>query len=186
MFNLIVDGGIGAVWGIRQLRTGLLTDIKQVEDGIPQGATLSVRDDTPDGVKVLEQVSTTPDGVITTGMQVLELLMREYNQASLTNDIQMGSLPMRQVKATEIVSANQSNSVTLSSISSDLELVSSNPFYANPGSPYCNTSMTLIARRSSNASGKKPPSFCCLLPRPSVTPCSLTPHPSKSWAFRAS
>ena len=121
MFNLIVDGGIGAVWGIRQLRTGLLTDIKQVEDGIPQGATLSVRDDTPDGVKVLEQVSTTPDGVMTAGMQVLELLMREYNQASLTNDIQMGSLPMRQVKATEIVSANQSNSVTLSSISSDLE-----------------------------------------------------------------
>ena len=33
--------------------------------------------------------------------------MREDNQASLTNDIQMGSLPMRQVKATEIVSANQ-------------------------------------------------------------------------------
>ena len=61
----------GAVWGIlEQLRTGLLTDIKQVEDGIPQGATLSVRDDTPYGVKVLEQVSTTPDGVMTAGMQV--------------------------------------------------------------------------------------------------------------------
>lgn len=121
IFNLLLDGGIAAVWGIKQLRTDLLSDPRQVEDGIPQGATLAIKSDTPDQIKVLEQVSTADPAIVTAGMAIFDMLNREFNQASLTNDIQLGTLPQRQVKATEIVQANQSNDVTLSSISMDME-----------------------------------------------------------------
>jgi hypothetical protein len=121
IFNLILDGGIGSVWGIKQLRQDFLSDPRQVENGIPQGSTLAVRADMPEGLKVLEDVSTNEAGVMEAGMQVYELLDREFNAASLTNDIQLGQLPMRQVKATEIVQSNQSNSVTLNGLCMDLE-----------------------------------------------------------------
>lgn len=121
VFNLLLDGGLASVWGIKQLRTDMLVDPRQVEGGIPQGATLEIKSDVPENVKVLEQVSTADPAIIMAGMQIFGMLDREFNQASLTNDIQLGTLPQRQVKATEIIQANQSNGVTLSSISMDLE-----------------------------------------------------------------
>lgn len=119
MFNLMLDGGISAVWGIKQLRSEYLENPDQVANGIPQGMTLTVSSDLPTGEKVLESVA--QGQVPTDAMAIFEMLGREFNQAALTNDIKLGSLPPRQVKATEILQADQSQAVTLDSISSDVE-----------------------------------------------------------------
>jgi hypothetical protein len=119
MFNLMLDGGMAAVWGIKQLRTDFLEDPTQISDGIPQGITLAVKGDLPANAKVIENC--TEGEVPTDAMAIFEMVAREFTQAALTNDIKLGSLPPRQVKATEITSADQSQAVTLDSISADIE-----------------------------------------------------------------
>ncbi len=49
------------------------------------------------------------------------LLDKEFNASALTNDIKLGLLPSKQVKATEIVEASQSQAVTLDAIIADFE-----------------------------------------------------------------
>lgn len=119
MFNLMLDGGMAAVWGIRQLRPEYLADPTQVANGIPQGKTLMLREDVPMDGKVLEQVAS--GEVPKDAMAMYQLLDREYNASALTNDIKMGMLPPRSVKATEVVEIQQSQSVVLDSIVSDIE-----------------------------------------------------------------
>lgn len=119
MFNLMIDGGMAAVWGIKQVRGDYLEDPRQISDGIPQGITLAVKETLPAGEKVLETVSN--GAVPQDAMAIYEMLSREFTQAALTNDIKLGSLPPRQVKATEITSAEQNQSVTLDSITADIE-----------------------------------------------------------------
>jgi hypothetical protein len=119
MFNLILDGGLASVWGTRQLHTNWLENPSQVSDGIPQGATLQVNDQCPPQGKVLETVTTgqvPPDA-----QQTYANLEREFQAASLTNEIALGMLPAKQVKATEVVSADQSRGMTLDSIVRDVE-----------------------------------------------------------------
>lgn len=119
MFNLMLDGGLASVWGIKQLRSNFLEDPRQVENGVPQGVTLIVSESLPQGEKVLETVSqgSTPQDA----MAIFEMLNRAFTEAALTNDIKLGSLPARQVKATEVTEASQSQAVTLDSISADIE-----------------------------------------------------------------
>ena len=119
MFNLMLDGGLAAVWGIKQLRLDLLEDPRQVADGIPQGKTLAIREDVPEGMKVLEQV--TEGTVPNDAMAMYTLLDREFNASALTNDIKMGLLPPKQVRATEVVEATQSQAVILDSIVGNIE-----------------------------------------------------------------
>lgn len=119
MFNLILDGGLAAVWGIKQIRLGALEDPAQVSGGIPQGVTLAVKDEFPTGNKVIEQV--TEGDVPTDAMAVFEMLTREFNQAAMTNDLKLGAFPGREVRATEVVEMSQSMSVTLDSLASDVE-----------------------------------------------------------------
>jgi hypothetical protein len=119
MFNLMLDGGIASVWGISQLRGGYLSDPRQVSNGIPQGITLAVNESLPANTKVYERVA--EGSVPQDAMAVFEMLSREFTQAALTNEIKLGSLPARQVLATEIQQADQSQAVTLDSIAGDLE-----------------------------------------------------------------
>jgi hypothetical protein len=119
IFNLILDGGIAAVWGIGQLRTDYLADSRQVSGGIPQGVTLAVTNNLPVGAKVYEK--TTDSTIPPEAMQVFEALNREFTQAALTNEIKLGSLPPRQVLATEIAQADQSQAVTLDAIIANME-----------------------------------------------------------------
>ncbi len=51
MLNLILDGGISSVWGIKQLRQDWLEDPRQVANGVPQGITLSVKAEMPADMK---------------------------------------------------------------------------------------------------------------------------------------
>jgi hypothetical protein len=119
IYNLVVDGGISAVWGIKQLRIDDLDDPGQVTDGVPQGATLAVKNSLPHGQKVLETVS--EGQVPTDSMAVLEMMSREFAAAALSNEIKMGALPPKQVKATEVVELSQSQAITMDAIMGDVD-----------------------------------------------------------------
>lgn len=118
-FNLILDGGLAAVWGVRQIRIDDMEDPSQVAGGIPQGATIAVKSTLPISGKVIEQV--TEGEVPNDAMAVFEFLNREFTQAALTNELKLGSLPAKPVKATEVVEASQSQAVTLDGVISDVE-----------------------------------------------------------------
>lgn len=119
LYNLILDGGIGSVWGVRQVREDWLSDPRQITNGIPAGATLSVSEDMPvdgDVVKMVASGKVPPEA-----LTVFAMTDREVAQASLTNDIRLGNLPQRQTKATELVQAEQNASILLDSFAGDLE-----------------------------------------------------------------
>jgi hypothetical protein len=106
LYNLNVDAAMMEVHGIKQLRSSWLENSAQVSEGIAPGTTLLVNSSCPPGAKVLERVDTsamTPES-----MNMLNMMDREFNQSALTNDFRLGSMPERQVKATEIVASNQS------------------------------------------------------------------------------
>ena len=119
LFNLMLDGGISSVWGIKQLRADWLEDPRQVAGGIPQGITLQVKQEMPPDMKVLESVAT---GVLPPdSMGMFQVVDRQFDGAVYTNDLKLGLFPPKQVKATEVVEASQSAAVTLDGISADLE-----------------------------------------------------------------
>lgn len=119
LFNLILDGGIASVWGVRQVREKWLADPKQVSGGIGQATTISVSDDAPVDAKVVETVTT--GKVPPEAMAVLNLTDREMQAAMKTNDTRLGFLPPRQVKATELLQAEQSSGIVIDAFASDLE-----------------------------------------------------------------
>lgn len=120
IFNLLIDGGIAAVWGIKQLRIEDLEDPGQVAGGVQQGDTLAVKQTLPHNAKVLETVST--GNVPQDAMAIFEFLNREFTQAVLTNEIKLGSLPGKQVRATEVMEASQSQAITLDGVVGDIEV----------------------------------------------------------------
>jgi hypothetical protein len=119
MFNLMLDGGMASVWGIRQVRVEDLEDPSEVAGGVPQGATLKVKGTLPPGQKVLETVAT--GEVPRDAMAIFEFLNREYTGAVLTNETKLGNLPAKQVRSTEIVEASQSQAITLDGMVMDME-----------------------------------------------------------------
>src|SRR5262249_20079651 len=54
-------------------------------------------------------------------MAVFEMLSREFEAAALTNELKLGQLPSKEVKATEIMAVSQGQSVTLEGIVNLLE-----------------------------------------------------------------
>jgi hypothetical protein len=106
LYNLMVDGGMMSVFGIKQLRENWLSDPNQVSDGIMAGETLLLNASAPPMGKVLERVDT--GAVAPETMNMYNLVDREFQSASLSNSTTQGNLPQRAVKATEIVAANQS------------------------------------------------------------------------------
>jgi hypothetical protein len=119
LLNLIIDGGYEAVWGVRQLHMDWLEDPSQVQDGISPGDTLLLRQEVPANAKVLERVTT--GGVPQDALAVYNILDREYNAAAMVNDVKMGMLPEKNVKATEIVAAEQHSASTLDGMVKDIE-----------------------------------------------------------------
>ena len=119
LFNLMLDGGISSVWGIKQLRQEWLEDPRQVAGGIPQGITLSVKQEMPADQKVVEVVAT--GAVPAEALAMFQIVDRQFDGAVYTNDLKLGLFPPKQVKATEVVEASQSQAVTLDGIAADLE-----------------------------------------------------------------
>lgn len=124
MFNLMLDGGMAAVWGIKQLRIEDLEDPSQIEGGIRQGQTLAVKQTLPHNAKVLETVS--EGDVPKDAMAVFEFLNREFTSAAMTNELKMGALPPKQVLATEVLESSQSQNLMLDGIVVDLEVLMAN------------------------------------------------------------
>lgn len=119
LFNLMLDGGMASVWGINQLRTNDLVNPADVSNGIPQGTTLQVKDSLPDGTKVFERVST--GNVPPEALAMYNIVDKEHQAASLVNDIKMGMLPAKQVKATEVIESTQQSASFFEGIIKDLE-----------------------------------------------------------------
>lgn len=135
MFNLILDGGMMSVHGIKQIRTAYLEDAQQVENGIYPGITLQVNASCPPGVQVLERVDTAT--IPADGMQVLNLVNQEHNAAAMTNDMRMGITPFRAVKATEIVENSQTNNSMFAGIAKNLETLFLTPLLEKSWKTMC-------------------------------------------------
>ena len=119
LYNLMFDGGIASVWGVRQVRRDLIRNPESVGSGISAGQVIEVDVTTPPETKVVETVS--QGQVPQDALAMFHLLDREYQQSALTNDVRLGNLPPRQVKATEIIESQQGQSITIDSILKDIE-----------------------------------------------------------------
>lgn len=119
LFNLILDGGLAAVHGIKQIREHWLEDPSQIEDGIPPGTTLRVNTNAPPGSTALERVDTTT--VPPEALPVMNLITQEFTSAMMTNDFRMGVQPNREVKATQIVEASNAENAMSRSIAMHIE-----------------------------------------------------------------
>lgn len=119
LFNLMVDGGLASVWGVRQVRKDWMEDPSMVSGGIAQGATIPVNEKVPLDGKVVEKVTT--GEVPQEAMAMFNLADRMHQAAMLTNDIKLGLLPEKSVKATEVLEASQNQNVLLDGIIRDFE-----------------------------------------------------------------
>jgi hypothetical protein len=118
IFNLMLDGGIASVWGIKELNLDKLDDPRQVSGGIPQGETLLVRGTSAaDPALHIHNSGQVPRDA----MAMFGALEKEFNQATFTNELKLGTLPGKQVLATEVMEASQSQAVTVDSMASDIE-----------------------------------------------------------------
>ena len=131
LFNLILDGGMSSVWGIKQLRSDWLEDPSQVADGIPQGITIGVNSSAPPNAKVLERVDT--GSLSSEALETYRVTDREFQSSAFTNDVRMGNVAERNVKATEIVSSNQALTGILNGIVKLLEEEFIRPILQNAG-----------------------------------------------------
>lgn len=119
MFNLMLDGGMMAVHGIKQIREDWLVDAGEVSEGIEAGSTLRVNSSCPPGMKVVENVVTStvpPDA-----MNMYNLLNQEFNTSAITNDLRMGVTPFRESKATAIVESSQSITSMFTGLAKQIE-----------------------------------------------------------------
>ena len=119
LYNLILDSGMMAVHGIRQLRESWLDDQSQVEERISPGETLIVNTSCPPGAKVMERIDTA--SMSQEALGTFQLIDREFQASALVNDLRLGILPERNVKATEIVAANQTITGVFSGIARIIE-----------------------------------------------------------------
>lgn len=119
LYNLIIDGGMMSTFGIKQLRPDWLEDTNQVSDGIFPGITLEASSKCPPGAKVLERIDTS--SLSSESLNVFSMINGEFQQSSLTNDLRMGILPARAVKATEVVEASQSITSVLTGTAKKIE-----------------------------------------------------------------
>lgn len=121
LFNLILDSGLGAVFGIKQVRMNYLLNPDELSAGLAPNAVVKVGPQCPPGAKAVETVSTSNGGA-QEALEASNMVSSEFNSASLTNDLRMGVLPSRSVKATEVVESSNSITGTFSSIAKAVEL----------------------------------------------------------------
>ena len=119
LFNLNLDGAMKAVHNIGQIRRDWLEDENQVSNGIPAGTTLDINSAVPPGAKVYEELSS--GKVPADGLAMYELIISEFNQSALSNELRMGNLPGRSVKATEVVEASQSLTNLFTAVAKNIE-----------------------------------------------------------------
>lgn len=125
LYNLILDAGMMGVFGVRQVRRNWLENPDAVTDGIGPNTTLEVGPQCPPGAKALETVSTS--ALDQSALAVFNLTNAEHSASSLTNDLRMGVLPDRAVKATEVVEASQSITGVFTGVVKQIEISAIKP-----------------------------------------------------------
>lgn len=118
-FNLMLDGGLMSVHGIKQIKEHYLEDPSQVEDGITAGDTLRVKANCPPGESVLSRVDTS--SIPTDGFNMINMVNQEFYSGMITSDLRMGLTNMRAVKATEVVESSNANTSMLSGMVKQIE-----------------------------------------------------------------
>lgn len=119
LYNLILDGAIGSVWGNKQVKMSRVENSIDFEDGIPQGSTFIISDEHPDGLPVMMNVKS--GEVPPEALQVYNLQDREFASATMLSDTARGMTPRKEVSATAVASADQSSSMFFDSVIADLE-----------------------------------------------------------------
>ena len=115
----MLDGGLASVHGVKQLHEAWMKSPQLYTEGIPAGETIVLNEQAPVNGKVIEKVVT---GEIPRDALVIQQLFdREYNAAVISNELKMGNLPQKQVKATEINAIQQTEDSILDSIATDLD-----------------------------------------------------------------
>ncbi len=117
--NLMLDGGLAAAHDVKAIRPDFLKDPEQASGGVPAGTTLLVKEDMPANMKVIETVKTgevPPDC-----FNMLNVATRNFDMASMFNDIKAGLLSPRQVKATEVIEKEQATSQQLDGFARTVE-----------------------------------------------------------------
>lgn len=120
LYNLMVDAGMMSVFGIKQIRTDWLEDDREVADGVRPGMTLRVSSACPPGGQVIQRVD---EGALSgEALNMFNLINSEFAQTAMTNDLRLGSMPSRAVKATEVVEASQSITAMFAGIAKSIEV----------------------------------------------------------------
>lgn len=119
MYNLMLDGAMAAVWGVKQLRPDMLEDPSQVSNGIPPGTTLILAEGAASQQLAFESCITPSVPPDTFGL--FQLTDTEFNSSAFTSELRRGNLPNRKTQATEIMASEQGNAVTFDGIIGDLE-----------------------------------------------------------------
>ncbi len=117
--NLMLDGGLAAAHDVKVLRQEYLEKPEQASGGIPPGTTLIANADMPPNAKLLETVKT--GEVPADSFNVFNVASRDFDMASMFNDIKAGLLAPRQVKATEVIEKEQATSQQLDGFARNVE-----------------------------------------------------------------
>ncbi len=119
LFNLMLDGGLASVWGVKEVRVDALEHPEEISGGIPQGAVIPVKAVLPHGQTAINVVK---QGELTQhAMAMYEALSREFTQAAMSNELKLGQFPGHSVKAAEVVEMAQSQGALIESIVKDIE-----------------------------------------------------------------
>lgn len=123
--NLMLDGAIAEVWGVRQVRPDLLENPEEIDDGIPQGYTGKLKDGTQPNDKFIERVD---DGAVPQlAIEMQRQKSAQFQTATALPETAQGNLPPRQVKATELTQTAQASQGLFAGFAAFLEKGYINP-----------------------------------------------------------
>lgn len=121
LFSLMLDGAFEAVHGVKQVRLDYVERPEDLAGGITPGMTIPVKAELPPGVHVVERVD--ESAIPGDALSMLAILDRHFQTAMQVNEIRLGMLPSKEVRATEVVQAEQNLASFFDGIIRDLETV---------------------------------------------------------------
>lgn len=118
IFNLMLDGALATVWGIKQVRAYGLENDEQISDGLSQGMSLIVREDFPMDGKVVEDL--TQGQVPPEALTMFQVVSDNLSESAFANELKFGQIPSN-VKATTVLEASKSQDAILDGVAAGIE-----------------------------------------------------------------
>lgn len=119
VFSLMVDSGISSVAGIKQYHPDLIQNADDLGKGMFPGFTAVMKEGVSPDAEFMKRVDEQPN--LQHAGEMMARLGGALQQAMAINDVLVGQLPARQVKATEIVEAQQASNNLFESMGVRLE-----------------------------------------------------------------